>query len=268
MAQDQKKLSIIITNHKTPELLCLCLQSIKDAAADLSYEIFVFDAEADEETGLEIKEKFPEVKYEAFRENTGYGKIVNIGLKKATGQYLVILNADMVLTKNSLNAMVLYLSSRSEIGVLGPQLLNLNGSIQESCFRFHRLSTILYRRTLLGKTNFGQREISRFLMRDFNHQETKEVDWVMGTAVMTSRLAIDKVGLFDERFFIYFEDTDWCRRFHQKGLKVVYYPEAKMYHYHRRVSKKSGGLADLFVNKYTWIHIISALKYFWKWRKG
>lgn len=260
------QISIIITNHKTPELLKLCLDSVKAAVAGLDYEVFVLDAEAEEETGEMMADKFPSVSYIPFKENTGYAKLVNIGIQKSQGQYLVILNSDMVLTDGSLRKMVDYLRERPKIGVLGPQLLNLDGSIQESCFHFHRLATILFRRTFLGKTKMGQREISRFLMRDFDHQSVKEVDWIMGTALMVSRQALEKVGLMDERFFIYFEDTDWCRRFHEAGFRVVYFPEAKMYHYHRRVSKKSGGLTDLLLNKYTWIHIVSAFKYFWKWQ--
>jgi N-acetylglucosaminyl-diphospho-decaprenol L-rhamnosyltransferase len=74
------------------------------------------------------------------------------------------------------------------------------------------------------------------------------------------------VGPMDERFFMYFEDVDWCRRFWQAGYRIVYLPQAKIYHYHLRVSKKTGGLADLFINKYTWIHIVSAIKYFLKYK--
>jgi hypothetical protein len=266
MDLQDKKLSIVVTNHKTPELLKLCLESIPVAVGSLDYEIFVLDAEAEEETDEMMAEKFPEIKYKAFKENTGYAKLVNIGIKEATGKYLAILNADMVLTKDALVLMVEEMDRHPEIGILGPQLLNLDGSIQESCFHFHHISTIIYRRTFLGKTKAGRKEIDYFSMRDFDHKSVKEVDWMMGTALLVRVEAIKKVGLMDERFFVYFEDTDWCRRFELAGFKVIYYPTAKMYHYHRRVSKKTSGLADLLVNRYTWVHIISALKYFWKYR--
>jgi len=151
--------------------------------------------------------------------------------------------------------------------LLGPQLLNFNGTIQESCFRFHKPLTIVCRRTLLGRTSWGKKELARFAMEDFDRQSDKEVDWLLGAALMLRRQALNDVGPMDERFFLYFEDTDWCRRFWDKGWGVVYWPSAKMHHYHGRSSKRTSGVADLFFNKYTWIHISSAIKYFWKWRR-
>lgn len=102
-------------------------------------------------------------------------------------------------------------------------------------------------------------------MRDYNHQERRDVDWVLGSAFLVRASASKIVGSMDSRFFMYFEDVDWCRRFWQAGFRIVYLPEAKIYHYHLRVSKKTGGLRDLFSNKYTWIHIVSAVKYYWKY---
>jgi len=84
--------------------------------------------------------------------------------------------------------------------------------------------------------------------------------------MMVRREAFEKVGFMDERYFMYLEDADWCRRFWENGYQVVFLPEAKMFHYYYRVSKKKGGFLDIFLSKYTRIHLISALKYFWKWR--
>jgi hypothetical protein len=126
--------------------------------------------------------------------------------------------------------------------------------------------TVIYRRTFLGKTGPGKKELARFSMKDRVGQGAGAVDWVLGAAMLVRRAAVKEVGLMDERFFMYFEDTDWCRRFWEKGWSVIYLPEATMHHYHGRLSRKTGGLADLFFNKYTWIHISSAVKYFWKWR--
>ncbi len=260
------ELSVIITNYKTPDLLKLCLESIPKAIGSLNYEIFVIDSEADEETGEMIRELFPRVVYTAFKANTGFPKLVNAGLRQSAGDFTMILNGDMVLTENSLEKMVDYLRQHQAVGVLAPQLLNFDGSIQLSCFRFLNFLTIPARRTFFGKTAAGKKEVDRFLMKDFNHQSVREIDWAMGTALMVSKAALTKVGLMDEKFFMFLEDTDWCRRFHEAGFKVVYFPEAKMYHYHGRVSKKSGGLLDLFINKYAWIHLVSAFKYFWKYR--
>ena len=261
-------LSIIVTHYKTPSLLKLCLKSLKDATQNLSAEILVLDSEAEEETEEMLASEWPEVRFFPFKKNTGYAKIVNVGLREAKGDYLIVLNADLLAEKDSLAKMIDYLSANPKVGLLGPQLLNFNGGIQESCFRFYHLLTVPLRRTFLGKTGWGKKELARFSMEDFDRQSIKEVDWLLGAALMLRRQALKEVGPMDERYFLYFEDTDWCRRFWQKGWSVVYFPAAKMHHYHGRLSKKTNGLADLFFNKYTWIHISSAIKYFWKFRKA
>jgi GT2 family glycosyltransferase len=113
--------------------------------------------------------------------------------------------------------------------------------------------------------NFAKKHLDWFTMKNFDHQAVTEVDWIMGSSLLASRRAIDKVGLMDERFKLYFEDTDWCRRFWENDYKVIYLPEAQMYHYHGRGSKNKSVLTSLFSNRLTWLHIASAVKYFWKY---
>jgi len=143
--------------------------------------------------------------------------------------------------------------------------LNLANSIQESCLRFFGPLTILARRTFFGRTKWGKKLIDIFMMHDFNHDYPREVDWILGSAMLVKRSAFEKVGSLDNRFFMYFEDVDWCRRFWQAGFKIVYLPEAKFYHYHLRVSKRFGGVLDLLFNRYTRVHIASAIKYYLKY---
>lgn len=261
------KLSIIVTHYKTPELLRLCLQSLREAVQNIESEIFVLDSSSDEETEAVIKDKFPEVIFAPFRENTGYAKIVNVGLARARGEFLLILNADIIVAGGAPQKMIDFLAANPRVGLAGPQLLNFSGNIQDSCFRFYRVVTIFCRRTFLGKMAWGRKELNRFAMKDFDRRSVKEVDWILGAAMMTRRQALVDVGMMDERFFLYFEDTDWCRRFWEKDWKVFYLPGAKMHHYHGRASKRAGVLGDILFNKYSWIHLASAIKYFWKWRR-
>jgi hypothetical protein len=260
------KLSVIITNYKTPELLKLCLKSARECLAGLEFEAFIMDAETSEDTEFVVREFFPEFNFEPFQKNVGFRALVNEGLKKANGQFILILNSDIILKENAVQKLIEYLETHEEVAMIGPQLLNLDNSIQESCLRFFGPLTILARRTIFGRTAMGKKLLAKFLMRDYNHEEPREVDWLLGSSILVRSSALNRVGPMDERFFMYFEDVDWCRRFWQAGFKIVYLPQAKIYHYHLRVSKKTGGLADLFVNKYTWIHIISAIKYFLKYR--
>jgi GT2 family glycosyltransferase len=112
--------------------------------------------------------------------------------------------------------------------------------------------------------SFAKKHVDWFLMRDYDHKEPKEVDWLMGSALLVSREAVEKVGLMDTRYFMYMEDVDWCRRFWENGFKVVFYPLVEMHHYHGKGSAKGGVIRSLLLNKYTWIHISSAIKYFKK----
>lgn len=261
------KLSIIITHYKTPQMLKLCLDSVKKESEGFQREIILIDSESEEET-QEMMKDYPDVRSFFFEENTGYAKIVNVGLKESKGEFILIMNADIVAVEGSIKKLVSFLESHSEVGIAAPQLLNFNGSIQPSYFRFHNWLTIFCRRTFLSKTSLGKKELARFEMQDFDGKSTKEVDWMLGAALMARRKAVDEVGLWDERFFLYFEDTDWERRFWENDWKVLYFPEARMYHYHGRVSKKAGGLKDLLINPYVWVHISSAVKYFWKYKNS
>ena len=261
------KLSIIITHHNTPELLDLCIKSIRNTVQDLNYEIIITDSEATERNQEFIKEKYPDIDYITFKKNVGYAKMVNAGIKAINGEYVLILNADIIVLEGAISEMVKFLDNNKKAGIVAPQLLDFTNNIQISCFANPTWKAIVARRTLWGKTKRGRDILGKFIISNWDRNSTREVDWVQGSAIMFRREAIDKVGLWDERFFMYFEDTDWCRRFWQNGFKVVYLPSAKMVHYYHRSSKKLG-ILDALLNKYTRTHIISAIKYFIKYKKS
>jgi len=257
-------LSIIITHYKTPDLLKKCLDSIKTLGS-VKTEIFVCDSQYEQSTKQMIENSYPWVHYIGFKDNVGYGKLVNAGLKSATGNYYLILNADIIVSSEGVLRMIEYMKNNQEIGILGPKLINIDGSFQNSCFRWYNFLTVLARRTFLGKTNIGNKILSNFLMQDYDKKTPKEVNWVMGSAFMTSAKAIKKVGGMDERFFMYFEDVDLCKRMWQSGFKVVYFPYAQFIHYHLKSSDTKGGILDIFTNRLTRVHIISYIKYTLKW---
>ena len=254
------KLSIVVTHYNTPELLDLCIKSIKDNVENLKYEIIVVDGESKEKTREFINEKYPDIKLIPIEKNVGYSKIVNVGLREAIGEYVLILNADIIVLNNAVAEMVNFLDEHKKVGIVGSQLLDFTNNIQASCFTNPNLKAIVARRTFLGKTAWGKKVLDKFMIGDWDRNSLKKVDWVQGSAMMVRKKGIDKVGLFDERFFMYFEDADWCRRFWQNGYEVVYLPSAKMSHYYHRSSKKFGIIIDIILNKYTRTHIISALK--------
>lgn len=260
------ELSIIITTYKNPELLRVCIDSIKKHITLTDYEIIVAENEAEEKTELMMKEDYPEITYLPFKENDGLQFLIRKAYEKTHGDYILILNGDIIIKKDSIEKLLDYTKNHPEAGMIGPKLLNFNETLQYSCNRFYHPMTIVYRRTFLGKFPFAQRHLDKFLMKDYDHKTVKEVDWLMGSAYIVSRKAVEKVGLMDKRFKLYFEDVDWCRRFWMNGYKVIYYPLAEMYHYHGKGSDSSRGIIkSLISNKLAWIHIISSIKYFLKY---
>lgn len=256
-------LSIIILNYKKINLVRQQLRSLNEFHLPFSFETIVVDNASGDQIGVLAKE-FSGVQILPLLWNCGMGAGNNAGLKRAQGEYMLILNPDVILLPRAIETLCEFLSKSQRAGIAGPKLLNPDQSLQYSCFRFPRWFTPLFRRTHLSRIPMGKKELNRFAMLDWDHKEARNVDWLQGSALLVRRKALEEAGLFDERFFLFFEDTDWCRRFWQKHWEVVYVPEAQMVHYPQRLSS-SDGVWTLF-NRLTWIHIASWIKYFWKWR--
>jgi GT2 family glycosyltransferase len=225
----------------------------------------VVDSATEEPTEMLMRETFPEVKFRSFSDNVGLARLLEQGIALSEGEYILYMNGDIVVTEGSVGKLLSYFKSRTDVGLVGPKLLNFNGTFQYSCFRFYKPITILYRRTFLRKFPFAKKHLEWFLMKGFDHMEPKEVDWIMGSVLLTSRKAVDEVGSMDTGFFMYMEDVDWCRRFWDAGWKVVYYPGSEMYHYHGKGSARGGFFRALLFNPLTWHHISSAIRYFRKY---
>ena len=261
------KLSIIITHYKTPHLLLSCLDSIKEKLTTINCEVFVSDSQANEGTAFLIRYHHPKVKHLAFRDNVGYAKLINEGLKRVQGEFVLILNADTVIEdEKSIEKMIEFLDEHQKVGIVGPKLLNIDGSTQESYFKEYTLSMVLARRTLWKKTKWGKRALENFEFGKTPKDKPFTVDWLRGSTLMTKKKYIDDVGLMDERYFLYFDDVDWCRRFREKGYQIYYFPQAIVHHFHLKASDSKRGIFDIFTNRLTRIHIVSYLKYLWKWK--
>jgi GT2 family glycosyltransferase len=239
------------------------------ASSALDYEVLVCDSATEDDTRLLMNQEFPEVRFFPFTENVGFKRLFNTSLLEAQGEFVFAINSDVLLAEGVVDALCQYLESHPEIGILGPKQLHFNGSFQQTAFRFYTPLTIVYRRTPLGKTSFGKKHIEWFTMQGTDFSKPLAVDWIIGSAMFVKRdVALEKVGLMDENFFMYMEDVDWCRRFWEIGLQVVYHPGIVIYHYHAKGSAKGGFIKGLLSNKLTWYHIDSARKYFWKYRNS
>jgi hypothetical protein len=263
-------LSILIINYKNAPLLRLCLKSFQRVIssshllAGANHEIIVVDVSASADTAHVATEEFSNIRYLPLKENVGYTRGVNHGLKSAKGDMMFIINSDIIPLEGSLDKMCAYMETHPEIGLLGPQLLNFDGSIQQSCFRFYTPLTIIYRRTFLGKLLPVKKLLNRFLMKDKDLTKPLAVDWLMGSALMVSKKALSIVGFMDEQFYLYMSDVDWPKRFWENGYQVVFFPPSAMYHYHRRESRGALDIFDVIFNRRTQQHITDAFRYFRK----
>jgi hypothetical protein len=259
--------SIIILNYRSKGLVHQCVKTIKLYGTGCSKEIIVVDNASSDGVGEMLRQRHPDVRFIASAENAGYAAGNNLGIRAASGRYLLIMNPDITVRPGSIDAMVRFMDERRDVGMLGPRLVHPDGTLDESCYRFPTRAVPVYRRTPLGRLAAGRRELDKYLMADYDRKETREVDWLLGAVLMVRRAAMDRVGPLDERYFLYFEDTDWCRRFWQAGHKVVYFTGAEMVHYHERLSAQGSWFVSPF-RRSTRIHIASAIKYFAKWRQG
>jgi GT2 family glycosyltransferase len=261
-------ISIIIVNYKSREKLKNCLQSIKkDDLSGLEYEIIIVENDSGDDLS-DILTDSQEIKLIISQSNLGMGGGNNLGIKAASGDYILILNPDTVLKPKTIKVLFDYLRRHHDVGLVGPKLLYPNGSLQLSCARFPNFFVPILRRTFLG--DYFKKIRDRFTMSEFDHSHIREVDWLMGSCLMFKKrikLSSKKefCPIFDERYFMYFEDTDLARTFRIKGLKVVYNPEAIVIHNHTRQSAKNPWYIAIFKDKLTWIHISSWFKYFIKW---
>lgn len=261
-------LSIIILSYKNPALLRLCLSSFaRSLTLVLDYEIIVVDNETSFKTQSvaldEFQNKFKKIKLIPLQKNCGYTQGVNEGIKAASGKYILYFNYDVVVEPGAVETLLNYFKKHPEIGLLGPKLINFNGTEQASCFRFYSPLTIICRR--IPYLPHAKKILNSFLMQDLDLSKIQEVNWISGAVFMTSKSAVQKVGLLDEKLYHYFSDVDWARRFWENGYKVVYFPETKIFHYHGQTSRGRLGVLEFIFNRAARWHIKDAICYFGKY---
>ncbi|MGQ9524722.1 MAG: glycosyltransferase family 2 protein [Armatimonadota bacterium] len=202
-------------------------------------EVIVVDNASADGSAEMVAEQHPWAKLIRSERNLGFSAGNNIGIRAATGRYVMLLNPDTLVHPGALRTLVEFADSHPEAGIIGPRLLNADGSIQYSCRSFPTLATGFFRNTFLGRLFPRNRFNRQYLLTDWDHSAVREVDWVSGAAMMIRRQVLDQIGLLDEGFFMYCEDVDICYRAHQAGWKVMYCPDAVITHMIARASDKN-----------------------------
>ncbi len=258
-------LSIIIVNYNSFPLTKHCIRSIDVQHLPFKTELIVVDNNSHNRRDEFFQEEFPDVHLINSDANEGFAKAVNKGIAYARGRYILVLNPDIVVMDHAIETLYEFMEQNPRVAVTGPKIISPNGELQESCRKFITPKIILYRRSWIGQFHFASQAIERNLMAEWDHATTRDVDWIMGSSMFVRRSAIEEVGPMDERFFMYMEDMDWCRRFWEKGWRVTYLPQAQMVHYYQRMSGRANGVSILARNKLARIHLLSGFKYFWKY---
>jgi GT2 family glycosyltransferase len=223
-------LSIIIVSWNARKHLVNCLNSIL-ANERGRCEIIVVDNNSTDGSPEMVESQFPHVKLIRNKENLGFARANNIGIRVCTGRYICLINSDVIVLDGCIDKLMEFMSKNPSIGMAGPRILNPDHSLQFSCFHFpgirNNLSQALGLNKLFPKSPF----FSEQTMKYWAHDCERKVDVLNGCFWIVRREAIDKVGLLDEKFFFYGEDIDWCKRFNDAGWDVKFYPGAEAIHF-------------------------------------
>ncbi len=228
-------LSIIIVNWNVQPLLQRCLESIFTFVKDLEFEIIVVDncsQDASKEYLTKVAKREKRVRIILNNKNLGFARANNQALKKAQGEYILFLNPDTEFIKPNLKDLLDTLAKNSSWGIVGSQLMGVDGQIQRSVKRFPRVSDQAMILLKLHYLFFWCPVLKKYWQKNLDLTKTQLVDQVDGTFMLIQRSLLEKIGSFDEAFYLWFEDVDLCYRFKQAGYQVVYCPQFKILDHH------------------------------------
>lgn len=250
-------LSIVIVSWKVRDLLKKNLEAIFKSTGGISFEVFVVDNKSSDGTFEMVSQEFPQVNLILNNVNAGFAKANNQAIEMAQGKYVLLLNPDMRVFPDTLSRMFDFMERRTDAGIASCRLVKESG---ENIPHLRKFPTLLDQLAVVLKIPHVYPEIlDNYLMRDFDYAKEADVDSVRGAFFMIRREVIDAIGKLDERYFVWFEEVDYCKRVINAGMKVVYNPEAKCIDYIGKSFSqvKRGRTQDYFRN--------SMLEYFSKW---
>ncbi len=223
-------LSVCIVSWNTRSDLRAALAAVYACEGEAAFEVIVVDNASTDGSPQMVRRDFPRVQLIENRVNRGFAAGNNQALRRARGRCCLLLNSDAVVHGGAFAAVVRFMDAHPEAGAVGLRVHNPDGTLQYSCRRFPRLATGLFRKVPLGRLIPDNRWNREYLMSDWRHDEVREVDWVSGAAMCLRAQALARVGLFDEGYFMYCEDVDWCYRARRAGWKTYYLPAAVVTH--------------------------------------
>jgi GT2 family glycosyltransferase len=245
-------LSAIVVSYNTRETTLECLRCLRGEMASIASEIIVVDNASTDGSAAAIRKDFPEATVLKNTENKGFGAANNQAMRQARGEFFLLINSDAFAKPGAIAAMLDAMRQRSDVAVVGPRLLNSDGTMQRSCFRFPSPGRAWAENLWLSAFVPNHWELADY--RKWAHDRQREVDFVIGACFLVRRTVFEKIGGFDEKFFMYSEEVDWQKRMHEAGWKILFTPAAQVTH----LAGASGAAEKPRVNR----HFFQSLDYY------
>ena len=225
-------LSIVLVNLNAADYLVECLRSIRANPPPYNCEIVVVDNGSNDDSGVRVRSEFPEALFISNSRNEGFARASNRGLQEAKGRYVLLLNPDTIVHPGALGNLVSYARANPMIGILGPRVLNRDGTLQKQCRRSFPTPWVIFTYySGLARLFPKSRLFARYLRGYEDDLQAHQVDAVSGAAMLIRHETIEQIGVLDETYFAYGEDLDYCFRAKQANWEVWYYPSAKITHF-------------------------------------
>lgn len=239
MVENNVEISIVIISWKMRDLLERCLKTIYKYTTDVTFEVIVIDNNSQDGTSEMIEKHFPQVRLIKNPENRGVAPARNQGIRETRGKYILILDADIELVDNSIKHLFDFMENNPDAGIVGCKLVDKDFNLQSSCKRFPTILAFLFRRLEWFEVVKNSKTLKYHTMQDWDHNETREVDYLIGACQFFRREVVDKIGMYDDKIFYGPEDIDFCLRIWKAGWKVYYYPFTQIIHHEQRITKKN-----------------------------
>lgn len=251
------ELSVTICSWNTEALLRKCLRALEAVRGEAEFEVIVVDNNSQDGSAAMVEREFPWVRLFRMAQNLGFTGGHNFAFEQRKAGHVFPLNSDAYVHQGCIRKVLDYARSHPEAGMIGPKLLNPDGSLQFSARRWPHPLAAAFRNTPLGRLFPKNRFTRDYLMADWAHDEVREVDWVSGAAFFARAEVLERVGAFDPAYYMYCEDVDWCFRAWQAGFKVMYLPDAVVTH-------EIGRSTDLAPNRMIFRFHASMLRFYRK----
>lgn len=253
------QISFVIIEYYSIEDVTACVASINDTCSGIKNEVIVSsNSTYPVDKQAELVDNLPDIKWIFNPENGGFANGMNSGLKNCSSDVVVIMNPDVRILSKDISSASEFIIKNQNVGLIGPRIIDTNGSVQDSCRPFMSPFQFLRR---IPKRIFKAKDV--LLEKNFEYEKVQYVDWVIGAFMMIRRDALNKVGGLDGGYFLYVEDMDWCMRFWKSGYQVVYYPDLEVQYKGDR--KSTSTITERrFFSRYMYYHFKSYLRFLMK----